>query len=59
MSEKILDSSLRANALCIIGTFFDMYTANRGFGHVAQNFELFLVGVIIICFSVGPPMCRR
>ena len=37
---------------------FDMSTADDGFGHLAE-FKTFLVGVLIICFTLGPPTSRR
>ena len=36
VASKNLDSFLVASALCIIGTFFDMSTANCGFGHFVE-----------------------
>ena len=38
---KIFDSSLSASVLCIIGTFFDMFTANDDFGHLAEFWTFF------------------
>ena len=55
---KILDSSLSATALCMIGPFLICLLLMTVLDTL-QNFELFLVGVVIICFTLGPPTSRR
>ena len=58
VASKNFDLFMNASVLCIIGLFFDTSTAIGGLDTL-QNFGLFLVGVINICFIIRPPMSRR